>query len=65
MNELPITEQENPRTADIDTLPTIDVVRLINEEDKQVAPAVEKCLTEIAEAIDAIVERLKNGGRTS
>jgi N-acetylmuramic acid 6-phosphate etherase len=63
MNELPITEQENPRTANIDTLPTIDVVRLINDEDKQVALAVEKCLPEIAEAIDAIVERLKNGGR--
>jgi N-acetylmuramic acid 6-phosphate etherase len=63
MSNLPITEQENPRTANIDSLPTIDVVRLINEEDKQVALAVEKCLPEIAEAIDAIVERLKNGGR--
>lgn len=63
MNELPITEQENPRTANIDTLPTIDAVRLINEEDKNVALAVEKVLPEIAEAIERIVERLKNGGR--
>lgn len=63
MNELPITEQENPRTANIDTLPTIDVVRLINEEDKNVALAVEKVLPEIAVAIERIVERIRAGGR--
>lgn len=63
MNELPITEQENPRTADIDTLPTIDVVRLINEEDKNVALAVKKVLPEIAVAIERIVERIRAGGR--
>lgn len=60
---LPITEQENPRTARIDQLPTPEVVRLINDEDKLVAPAVEKVLPEIAAAIERIVERLKNGGR--
>ena len=60
---LPITEQENPRTAQIDKLPTLEAVRLINVEDKLVAEAVEKVLPEIAEAVDKIVERLKNGGR--
>ena len=35
------TEQRNPRTAHIDELPTIDMVRLINSEDKKVAEAVE------------------------
>ena len=60
---LPITEQENPRTAGIDKLPTPEVVRLINEEDKRVALAVEKVLPEIALAIDRIAERLKTGGR--
>jgi N-acetylmuramic acid 6-phosphate etherase len=60
---LPITEQENPRTAAIDTLPTPEIVRLINDEDKLVAAAVEKVLPEIAAAIDKIAERLKNGGR--
>jgi N-acetylmuramic acid 6-phosphate etherase len=60
---LPITEQENPRTAEIDKLPTLEVVRLINNEDKLVATAVEKVLPEVAAAIDKIVERLKNGGR--
>lgn len=60
---LPITEQENPRTAKIDELPTLDAIRLINDEDKTVAFAVEKILPDIADAIDRIVERLKNGGR--
>ncbi len=60
---LPITEQENPRTAEIDKLPTLEAVRLINDEDQLVAAAVEQVLPEIAEAVDKIVERLKNGGR--
>ncbi|MBA2607272.1 MAG: N-acetylmuramic acid 6-phosphate etherase [Acidobacteriota bacterium] len=60
---LPITEQENPRTANIDQLPTLEVVKLINDEDKLVAVAVEKVLPEIAASVDRIVERLKSGGR--
>jgi N-acetylmuramic acid 6-phosphate etherase len=60
---LPETEQENPRTVEIDKLPTIEAIRLINEEDKKVASAVEKVLPEIAASVDKIVERLKNGGR--
>lgn len=60
---IPITEQENPRTAGIDRVSTLEVVRLINEEDKLVALAVERVLPEIASAIDRIVERLQNGGR--
>lgn len=60
---LPITEQENPRTAEIDKLPTLEAIRLINDEDKNVAIAVEKVLPEIADAIDEVADRMKNGGR--
>lgn len=60
---LPITEQENPNTTAIDTVSTLDAVRLINAEDKLVAEAVEKVLPQIAETIDRVVERLENGGR--
>ncbi len=60
---LSITEQENPLTANIDTVSTLDAVRLINDEDKLVAEAVEKILPDVAEVIDRVVERLRNGGR--
>jgi N-acetylmuramic acid 6-phosphate etherase len=58
-----ITEQINPRTTGIDELPTLDILQLMNEEDRQVAKAVEKELPRIAAAVDAIVERLRQGGR--
>jgi N-acetylmuramic acid 6-phosphate etherase len=61
--QLPITEQENPRTRNIDKVTTLEAVKLINSEDKKVAEAVEKVLVQIARVIDCVVERLKNGGR--
>jgi len=60
---LPITEQENPNTANIDQVSTLDALRLINDEDKLVAVAVENVLPEIGKAVDEIVVRLENGGR--
>lgn len=60
---LPITEQENPNTAVIDQVSTLDALRLINDEDKLVALAVEKVLPEVAKAVDEIVARLQSGGR--
>jgi N-acetylmuramic acid 6-phosphate etherase len=60
---LPVTEQENPKTAEIDKVATLEAIQLINEEDKKVALAVENALPEIALAIDKIVERLQSGGR--
>jgi len=60
---LPLTEQENPRTAGISSLPTIEVVRLMNEEDALVAEAVGRVLEDVARAVDGIVSRLKAGGR--
>lgn len=60
---LPITEQENPKTAAIDQVSTLDALRLINDEDKTVALAVENVLPEVAAVVDCIVKRLQNGGR--
>jgi N-acetylmuramic acid 6-phosphate etherase len=59
----PLTEQENPRTAQISSLPTEEILRLINEEDARVAEAVAQALPEIARAVEGIVDRLENGGR--
>lgn len=59
----PPTEQENPRTAKISSLPTADILRLINEEDERVADAVAQVLSDVARAVEVIVERLRAGGR--
>jgi N-acetylmuramic acid 6-phosphate etherase len=57
------TEQTNPNTTEIDRLPTLEALRIINNEDKRVAEAVEKVLPAIARAVDAIAKRLERGGR--
>jgi len=61
-NEL-LTEQRNPRTARIDEASTLDMLRLINAEDKLVPLCIEKILPDVAAAVDLIAERLQNGGR--
>ncbi|MBV6495017.1 MAG: N-acetylmuramic acid 6-phosphate etherase [Pyrinomonadaceae bacterium] len=58
-----ITESENNATRDIDKVSTLDALVLINNEDKQVAFAVEKVLPEIATVVDQVASRLENGGR--
>jgi N-acetylmuramic acid 6-phosphate etherase len=60
---LPITEQANERTSEIGSSSTKEVVRLMNDEDKLVAGAVERVLPEVARVVDAVVERLRNNGR--
>lgn len=57
------TESRNINTMNIDKVSTLEMVTMINNEDKKVAEAIEKELPQIAEAIDGIVERLNNGGR--
>ena len=57
------TEQRNPRSVDIDSKSTFEILKVINEEDKEVPFAVERELPFITKAVDAIVETLKNGGR--
>jgi N-acetylmuramic acid 6-phosphate etherase len=59
----PLTEHENPRTAQISSLRTEEILRLINLEDAGVAQAVAQVLQEIARAVDAITDRLNQGGR--
>ena len=61
--ESTLTEERNSLTTEIDTLPTLDMLTLINAEDQKVALAVHDELLNIAAAVDAITARLQRGGR--
>src|ERR671931_1215962 len=62
-SDVPVTEQENPRTREIGRLPTAEVLRLMNEEDARVAGAVGRVLPEVARVVEGVVGRLRAGGR--
>jgi len=57
------TEARNPSTRDLDNLSALELVKLINVEDKKVAGAVAGVSEAIAAAIEVIAERLSGGGR--
>ncbi|HZT28682.1 MAG TPA: N-acetylmuramic acid 6-phosphate etherase [Bryobacteraceae bacterium] len=58
-----ITEQVNPASEAIDTLPTEEVLRIINAEDRKVAETVAREIPAIARAVDAIASAFEQGGR--
>lgn len=57
------TEQRNPKSINIDKQSTAEILKIINDEDKQVPLAVEKELPYIENAVEIIISALKNGGR--
>ncbi|MDX2156744.1 MAG: N-acetylmuramic acid 6-phosphate etherase [Hyphomicrobiaceae bacterium] len=58
-----VSEGRNPRTTDIDLMASIDIVTLINAEDRGVAEAVAATLPQVARAVDTIVLAFQSGGR--
>ena len=58
-----ITEQRNPNSMHVDSLSALEIVQLMNEEDKQVPLAIEKCLPQITQAVECIVAAFQQGGR--
>lgn len=58
-----LTEQRNPNSMDIDSKSTLEILRIINEEDKKVPYAVEKEIPYIAQAVEFVVDSFKKGGR--
>jgi len=60
---LPTTEKRNPKSTHIDTLSTLEIVDLINSEDRTVPQAVGTQRERIAAAIDLIVDCFRQGGR--
>ena len=58
-----ITEQRNPNSMHVDSLSALEIVQLMNDEDKQVPLAIEKCLPQIAQAVECIVAAFQQDGR--
>ncbi len=58
-----LTEGRNPRSAHIDQMSTLEMLRCINAEDRQVARAVEEALPQLVPVVDRIVSGMKAGGR--
>lgn len=58
-----LTEQANPLSTHLDQLPTAELVRVFCEEDRRPQEAVAAAASELSAAIDAIAERLRQGGR--
>ena len=57
------TEARNPASAAIDSLSAIEIVRLMNQQDAEIAAAVGTQAEVIAKAVDLIAERIRDGGR--
>src|SRR5699024_83168 len=57
------TEQRNKASMKLDQMSTMEILNVINKEDKKVAAAVETVLPKVNEAIEHIYEALKNDGR--
>src|SRR6266568_2333899 len=58
-----ITERQNPVSADLDAKSTLEVLRIINREDRKVAPAVAKVIPQIARAAELAIKACAEGGR--
>src|SRR5258708_459051 len=58
-----LTEQRNAASKNLDRMTTLEIVRLMNREDRKVAMAVGREIPAIARAVDAIVRGVRNGGR--
>jgi len=58
-----LTEQVNSAARDLDQMSSLEIVRLMNDEDATVAAAVRRALPQIARAIDVVADGLRHGGR--
>ncbi|MEV7199216.1 N-acetylmuramic acid 6-phosphate etherase [Streptomyces griseoluteus] len=57
------TETRNERTADLDRMPVMELLSVMNAEDQTVAHVVRDALQEIGAAVEAVTESLRRGGR--
>lgn len=65
MSELPVTEQQNPASSQLDEMPVESVLGLMNNEDQRVAEAIAEALPELGSAVELLVESWCKGGAGS
>ncbi|MCD6442695.1 MAG: N-acetylmuramic acid 6-phosphate etherase [Thermotogae bacterium] len=58
-----MTEMRNPRSENLDRMSIMEILRLMNDEDRKVVSAVEEVLTEVEKAVNLVVQTLKDDGR--
>ncbi len=63
MSDVPLTEQRNPASFQIDLKTTEEILRIINAEDKTIPLVIEQSIPSLANLIDCLVECFKAGGR--
>ena len=63
MKEIPVTEQRNPASYQIDTKSTAEILTIINNEDKKVPEAVSQAIPKLTRLVDRAVEVFQKGGR--
>ena len=57
------TEKQNPLSADLDTLSTIEILTVINNEDSAIADRVKEAIPEIEKTVEITTEAIQNGNR--
>ncbi|MGV3489264.1 MAG: N-acetylmuramic acid 6-phosphate etherase [Tuberibacillus sp.] len=62
-NQLLTTESVNPNTSNIDSLETAEILKLMNEEDRNITKAIANVISDITKVVDAVVASIKSGGR--
>lgn len=57
------TETRNPKSMNLDRMSSLEIVRLMNEEDSSIAGSLKDCLEDISKAIDIVYDAFRNDGR--
>lgn len=58
-----LTEQRNPKSRQLDLMPTADILRLMNEDLLEVHTVIQDAVPAITRAVELIAERMRAGGR--
>lgn len=57
------TEQRNQKTSNLDSLTTMEIIQIMNEEDLNVVSGVKEALPQIEKTVGAMIKTLRNNGR--